>query len=202
MKFIDISYKSDRNNLSSRLVLGDNWWINGTLPSRRSDRAGEISKKGDDLLKRYYVAAALSLLLTSLPAHADNPLIPENLLGKYYEGVSYFKAGDLDRAIKAFRQVVLSCPRDALARLSYAAALHQNGDIEDAIAEYRRAIALRPGDAFARESLGLLLQGQGQLDEALHQYNEAIKLRPDVPLLRLNVGIALRVRGQQDAAIQ
>ena len=155
----------------------------------------------DNLKRLIFVALALTLPITSIcAAHAGTPM-PKQLLDKYYQGVTFFKAGDLEHAIIEFRSVALSMPEDPLIHISLASALQQHGDIEDAIAEYKRAISLRPYDAFARESMGLLLQSQGQIAEAINQYNEAVRLRSDVPLLRLNLGIACRINGDLDQAI-
>ncbi|MBA4075688.1 MAG: hypothetical protein C0508_11665, partial [Cyanobacteria bacterium PR.023] len=161
----------------------------------------------------------LSSLLASLPcvttlvsqgltnaalAQTNGPVaqvMPKQFLERYYQGVTYFKAGDLDKALAAFRAVVISAPYDPMVHLSLAAVLHQSGDLENAIAEYRRALSLRPADAFARMSLGGLLQSQGQLQEAVIEYDQAIKLRPDVVLFRLPLGIALRIAGNKDEAI-
>ena len=124
--------------------------------------------------------------------------MPKQMLERYYQGVTAFKAGELDKALAAFQAVAISAPYDPLVHLSLAAVMQQSGDINNAIAEYQRAIRLRRGDAFAHTALGALLQSQGRLQEAINEYDEAIKLRPDVPLLRLNLGIALRVGGNKD----
>jgi Flp pilus assembly protein TadD len=67
---------------------------------------------------------------------AAESTMPKSLLDKYYQGVTYFKAGDLEKAIGEFRTVAYSLPEDPLIHISLAAALQQHGDIDDAIAEY------------------------------------------------------------------
>ena len=153
------------------------------------------------MVRQLSVLLAISIALgcnSALAADKDNGGMPKALLEQYYQGVSFFKKGDLDNALSAFKGLALNCPQDPLVHLSLAAVLHQHGDVDDAIAEYRRAISLRPYDAFARESLGSLLQSQGEMDEAIQQYEEAIKLRPDIPLFYLNLGIAHRIQGNLD----
>jgi TolA-binding protein len=72
-------------------------------------------------LKRLFLSLAISLPMLASPLSAyaaDAPAMPKALLEKYDQGVAYFKHGDLDLAIAAFKVVALSMPDDPLAHLS------------------------------------------------------------------------------------
>src|SRR6185369_852739 len=113
----------------------------------------QLPAKGDLGVKRLFVYIAVSLALVSSPSRAlagNNGTMDKSLLDRYYQGVTYFKHGDLERALECFKATALSAPADPLDHLSLAAALQEHGDTDDAIAEYERAIELRRGDTFAR----------------------------------------------------
>ncbi|HEY9868759.1 MAG TPA: tetratricopeptide repeat protein, partial [Candidatus Obscuribacterales bacterium] len=93
-------------------------------------------------MKRLFLVLAFSVPLAMPQAlGAPGPTMSKAVLERYYQGIQYFKAGDLDKALAALKLVALSAPSDPLVHLALAAALQQHGDIDDAIAEYRRAIA-------------------------------------------------------------
>ena len=150
----------------------------------------------------------LSSLLASLPclttlvsqgltnaalAQTNGPVaqvMPKQFLERYYQGVTYFKAGDLDKALAAFRAVVISAPYDPMVHLSLAAVLHQSGDLENAIAATNHADLdqvygnLLRGSrnhlrAFARE-----IERQGGVYEAQYIDQEIVDAIIDSPMER------------------
>lgn len=97
---------------------------------------------------------ALSLLLLPL-ALLRGPGPAEDLAAAYARAVSLHQAGDLDGAIRAYREVLAQDPRNAQVRSNLGAALATLGRYEEAIAAYREALAAAPGNASIRTNLAL-----------------------------------------------
>ena len=72
--------------------------------------------------------------------------MPKSQMERYYQGVTYFKAGDLDKALGAFRAVVINAPYDPMVHLSLAAVMHQSGDLENAKPEVLTSLLLTGGE--------------------------------------------------------
>lgn len=99
-----------------------------------------------------------------------------------YLSQSFWRNGDLDRAISALREAEVSGSQnvkifDALAALS-----DERGDVQEAIADAQRAVALtrgKPENAQRMYLLGDYLERNGQLVEAANKYREAERLFMD-----------------------
>src|SRR5262249_12870972 len=72
-------------------------------------------------------------------------------------------AGERERAITLYRDVLAARPADALPHRQLGRLLQEAGAADEAVAGYRHAIALAPGDAPAHEALGRLLLSRGDL---------------------------------------
>jgi len=91
----------------------------------------------------------VSLGLLCAPARAEEPA------AAYARAVALQQAGDLDGAVRGYREVLAGDPRNVPARSNLGAALAALGRYEEAIAAYRAALALAPGDARIRTNLAL-----------------------------------------------
>jgi len=127
-----------------------------------------------------------------------NPL--DRVAASYNRAVSAQLEGNLDNAIRGYRDVLARLPEHVDAQYNLALALGAQGKLDEAAAGYRAVLARRPDFAEARSNLGLLLHAQGQLDEAIDCYRAALATKPHA-LIYNNLGYAQDELGQTEAAI-
>jgi predicted O-linked N-acetylglucosamine transferase (SPINDLY family) len=121
-------------------------------------------------------------------------------------------AGDLDRAVAAYRQAIGLKPSFAEAHVSLGIALKAQGDLEAAIACYEQAIRINPQLAVAHSNLGAalalraerksLVDGDDNLPtaEMIEAQQRAAALDPHDPEVQRNLGaILLRAGRPADA---
>jgi tetratricopeptide (TPR) repeat protein len=109
--------------------------------------------------------------------------------------VSAHVDGDLDGAIRGYREVLEQTPEHVDARYNLALALGTQGKLEEAVASYRLALARRPDFVEARSNLGHLLHALGRLDEAIDCYRAALAVKPHAMIYN-NLGYAQDELGQ------
>ena len=90
-----------------------------------------------------------------------------------------FQAGDLDRAERAYRQVLDQDPTAAHAWYMLGAIGQVRGRVEESVANYREAIRLSPDFPEACNNLGVALHALQRGEEAIDVLRRALALRPD-----------------------
>lgn len=88
------------------------------------------------------------------------PIHPEG----YQEGIQAVQAGDLERAIQAFRQALASDPTHIEARYKLAWVLGMSGYLDPALAELEQVLAMDPSHREAHYNRGALLLQKAQLE--------------------------------------
>jgi protein O-mannosyl-transferase len=83
------------------------------------------------------------------------------------------KAGQIDEAIKAYRQAVAANPREILPLNNLGSLLERSGRLGEAASVLRRAIAIEPGSPLPAFNLGVVLKQQGSLAEAAALFLQA-----------------------------
>jgi tetratricopeptide (TPR) repeat protein len=126
----------------------------------------------------------------------NNYAVPANL------ATVYSQRGQLDEAIREYREALRLNPYYALGHYNLGNALLQKGQVDEAIQHYQESIRLQPMNVDTYNNLGLALCKQGQVDEAIRQFQQAIRLKPDDADVHYNLGAALARRGQLDEAIR
>ena len=116
-------------------------------------------------------------------------------------GLALDNKGDLDAAIREYREALRLNPNNDLAHYNLGLALDDKGDLEGAIGEYREAVRLNPGNENAHNNLGSALYKKGNVDAAIAQYREALRLNPENDSAHYNLGIALGTKGTLEEAI-
>jgi Flp pilus assembly protein TadD len=94
----------------------------------------------------------LCLLVATLEA---GPALSRDAPAAYARALSLHRAGDLEAAVKAYREAIALDPKNAEARSNLGAALAALGRYEEAIQSYREALRLAPGDARIRLNLAI-----------------------------------------------
>ena len=117
-------------------------------------------------------------------------------------GASAAQTGLLDKAIKAFKKVILLKPDfpDAYSNMGFA--LKEQGKLDEAVKACKKALSLKPDYANAYYNMGNALQDQGKFEEAIDAYNKAISLNPNQAEPYSNIGNTLKDQGKLDEAIE
>ena len=116
-------------------------------------------------------------------------------------GQALYQKGELEEAIRQYKQALEINPAYKDAQNNLGVALFAKGDLEEAIAQYRKALEINPDDAGSLSNLGLAFLKKGDLDEAITQYRKVLKINPNLAEARSNLGLALFRKGDQEQAI-
>ena len=100
----------------------------------------------------------------------------------YYQGISYGKLGQKQRALEDYRQSAAAFEREGSEQTDYyylrGNVYRQIGRDADAVNAYRAAISLRPNFAQARLNLGLTYATAGNRRAAMEEYNQLRQIDP------------------------
>ena len=92
--------------------------------------------------------------------------------------ITLHQAGDLDGAIRAYREYLNVEPDSVQARSNLGAALARLGRYDEAIAEYNRALGKSPDNPALLLNLGLAYYKTGRHAEAAARFERAVSLSP------------------------
>ncbi len=128
---------------------------------------------------------ALGFSIGLLVATFARPLLSQDLLVLFNEGVRLFQEGKADEALALFRKVVEVNPNDGEAWVYIGTILLGKNDFEGAIAALEKGLAQPlPGPAAARGwvNLGVAYQlGRRDLGKAQNAYERALAFQPNLP---------------------
>ena len=113
--------------------------------------------------------------------------------------------GELDEAVKHYRQSLQLDPDYPSALFDLAEALSRQGKLDEAIQSYRHFIRINHSlfalRLVAYNSIGIILAKQGKLEEAAEFYRQAIEIAPTFAEAHNNLGYILAGRGKLDEAM-
>ena len=117
------------------------------------------------------VMALVAPALWAQPATAG----PEAIL---QHAVALHQSGDIEGAIRAYREYLAAQPDSVEARSNLGAALARTGRYDEAIAEYDRALLKSPDNPALLLNLGLAYYKTGRPAEAAARFERAISMAP------------------------
>lgn len=117
------------------------------------------------------------------------------------EADAHYKQGDLDAALKAYREVLAEDDKVAWAYSRIGAILAQFGDQEAAEESLHKAIELDPTLPQAHSNLGNIYYARGDYERALEKYQEAVRLDPHQPVYYENLHAANKQLGRIGDAV-
>ena len=121
----------------------------------------------------------------------------------YYELANTLaRRGDLEGAIRQYREALRAHPDFVDARYGLGNALAMRGDLDAAAQEYRQVLEVQPNFVQAHNNLGRVLAAQGRLDEAIDHFREALKIQPEFAQAHQSLALALAEKGKKDEAAQ
>jgi protein O-mannosyl-transferase len=124
-----------------------------------------------------------------------------NFIAHNILGLAMVDLGNLDEAIRHYRQALEIYPQFASARNNLGIALAYQGKLDESETEFRSAIANGNARPEMYRNLGLALSRQGKSEEAIAQYNEALRLEPGDVEAQTNMGDELFRQGKLEEAI-
>ncbi len=110
--------------------------------------------------------------------------------------------GELEEAIRHYRQALLANPAFSQGYNNLGNALVAKGELQNAVASYRKALEIAPDNANVHNNLAVALLRQGKIDEAIGHYRQALKIDSAYAEASLNLGNALAMSGKLDEAIE
>ena len=125
-------------------------------------------------------------------------------MAHYNLGIILREQGDVDQALKHYRQAFALRPNYAEAHYNLARCLVETGQLDDAIEHYEKALKINPADPETHNNLGVTLFGIGRVDDAIVHYQKALAIWPGYAAAACNLANALIVRqlpGDLDDAI-
>ncbi|MGD0821865.1 MAG: tetratricopeptide repeat protein [Desulfomonilia bacterium] len=131
----------------------------------------------------------------ALAVTGDNYLAHDNL------GVALFDRGDVDGAIKHYRESIRLRKNYVNAQCNLGVALAKKKQYAEAFTHYRECLRIKPGYSEAYYNMGVALADLGRKDEAVKQYTEVLKNYPQHENAHRNLGLLLAEKGNFDEAI-
>jgi protein O-mannosyl-transferase len=125
-------------------------------------------------------------------------------MAHYNLGIILREQGDVDQALKHYRQAFALRPNYAEAHYNLARCLVEKGQLDEAIEHYEKALKINPADPQTHNNLGVTLFGVGRVDDAIVHYQKALALWSGYAAAACNLANALIVRqfpGDLDEAI-
>jgi len=116
-------------------------------------------------------------------------------------GSRYRARGELDNAIREYREAIRLRPDDAMFHCNLGITCTQKGEYQEALCAYEHALRLRPSDYHAHFSLGNLLRKLERNEDAIVAYQRAIEREPERVEAHCNLAACYwDARRWQDAA--
>jgi Tfp pilus assembly protein PilF len=106
-------------------------------------------------------------------------------------GLEAHQAGDLDKAVVAYRQAMRLNPNVALLQNNFGVALYDQGKKDEALKHQRKAVELDPNLGIAHNNLGVTLNAMELHEQAIESFAQAIKIEPNNAKATNNLGDSL-----------
>jgi protein O-GlcNAc transferase len=149
---------------------------------------------------RHLLALSIVFLLTPGLAAFAQELAPETA-ERFSTGVDALKAGNLDAAEAAFRDVLKAGGERAFVHHNLGIVLQQRGRSSDALLEFRAATRLDPSFGPARLLAGTSLLALGRAKEAAAELRQAVRLMPNEMAPRLQLADACERSGDMAGVV-
>lgn len=139
------------------------------------------------------------------PKEAREARDPKKIKDNFARGMEYFKQGNLNEALVAFREEEEENPKDPIVHSWVGFVLFKQGRYEEAIKSLNRSVQLGPNNPDTYNNLGNAYLASGQVDAAIEAYRQSVNLLKDRtdknPDPYYNLGNALVKKGDLEGAL-
>ena len=146
-------------------------------------------------IQAWYWRESESLWTHTLALTSRNCVAESNL------GYALYQKGELEEAIKHYKEALEIKPNFVSARTSLGVVLAKNGQEDEAVEQYRMALEIDPYYGDAHYNLGVYLAEKGELAEAITEYRKVLEINPDNAEAHCNLGAALFAKGDVEGAV-
>ena len=127
--------------------------------------------------------------------HADNPW------GHYMLGMSAWRAGEPEKAVKAFDQALELDPTHRKSLFNSSRVLLETGRPKEALVRIQKALELQPMSNEGLRLLGRVRYELGEVDEAVRAYHRALTIDEQDVWAMNNLGLVYIQQGRSERAI-
>jgi tetratricopeptide (TPR) repeat protein len=175
-------------------------------------RTGVFVHSGDAGAYTYKAKYGLALALTGQERHEESVEqcqlaldekdgSPRFADGRYLLGNGLRRLNRLDKARRAFEELLAIAPAHVLGLVDYGCVLHELGDLPAALSALRRASTIQPGSLEVWTRLGSCAEQLGLPEEWVEALMIARRIAPRSAEVLVNLGRAFAAKGEQDRAL-
>ena len=127
--------------------------------------------------------------------------MPENGNARYYMSLRFGGAPPdpgpfcREEAIRRYRALVATHPRDPFALNGLAHSLSEAGDLDEALSYAEKAASLAPENGMILDTFGWILYRKGETVEASELLARSVSFLPDHPIVLDHLGVAHHAAG-------
>ena len=123
-------------------------------------------------------------------------VVENNSIAQMNLGAAFFKAGNIEAAIKHYYSAFLLEPENDKLCYDLGLALGMQGNLDESITYLTRAVIINPKFAEAYYNLGVALVRSGRLDEGIRRFSEALQADPGLVEARKALESAIRLKSE------
>lgn len=150
--------------------------------------------KANELYQAKKYAEALQEYQKALAENPDMHLAYERI------GLCYFRLGDADNAIKAFKQMLEKEPQSRSVLLNLSAILFEKGNLEEGMKYFKQLDEETVSDHSIFYNIGVLLFAKEKMDQAIEYFKKCAARAPDYVDAYYQMGLAYLNLGNNEEA--
>ena len=171
--------------------------LNDPVRGIRSEAGIKLSEVPENLLSE----AAKKARLAALEEYMNINLYTSDFPGgRYNLGIMYANNGNLDMAVKSYKEALKTDGLFAMAKVNLAMVYNQQGKNDAAERLFREVLKENPEIREINSSLALLLAEMGKYDESRKFFLKAAELMPEQPRILYNLGLLENSQGNFNIA--
>lgn len=121
---------------------------------------------------------------------------------QFNNGTTYYKQGELDKAIESFKNSLEYKPDNDKAFYNLGKIYYDQGQKELSLSYYKDAVRINPGDSLSLVAIGLLYYEKGDMAEALKYYNQTVDIAPGFGMVYFNRGTMFGQNKNYDQSLE
>ncbi len=132
----------------------------------------------------------------------DEALRERRARTQFNNGTSYYKQGELEKAIESFKLALEYKPDNSKAFYNLGKIYYDQGQKDLSLSYYKDAARLNPNDSLSLLGIGLLYYEKGDFNNAVRYYNKAIVAAPHFGAVYFNRGTMYGQNKQYEKSLQ